>query len=277
MRIFVATLRKLVRRPATWVTLGLMVGLLALILIVLSVTIRGVPGGTRRLTELLLLTFPTAYLFILSFILLLGGLLSVLYAASVAGSEWGWGTLKAAVARGESRWRYTLASFAAVAVLLGAGILVAYTLGVGLDLLAGRIAGVDSGSMGDSAVLQKLPEQMGRTWLVIVEQAAIGFAIATVARSQLAGIGVGIGLYFGEQFATIFLPDQVRYLPFHVANAAVDLGAAASGAGGGAAGGAAAAAAGALTADEALALVVAWLIGALLVSCLFTDRSEIPG
>ena len=271
MRIFSATLRKLVRRPATWVTLGLMVGLLALILLVLAVTTREGPAGIRRPMELLLFTFPTAYLFILEFILSLGGLLSVLYAASVAGSEWGWGTLKAAVARGESRWRYTLATFAAVAVVLGAGIAVAYTLGVGLDLLAGRIAGVDSGNLGDATVLGKLPEQMVRTWLVIVEQAAIGFAIATVARSQLAGIGVGIGLYFGEQFATIFLPVQVRYLPFHAANAAVDLGAAAGGAATRGAG------TGALTPEEALLVVAAWLIGALLLSCLFTDRSEIPG
>ena len=42
----------------------------------------------------------------------------------------------------------------------------------------------------------------------------IGFAVATLARSQLAGIGVGIALYFGEAFASIFLPDIVKYLPF---------------------------------------------------------------
>ena len=55
----------------------------------------------------------------------------------------------------------------------------------------------------------------------MAEQGALGFAIATLARSQLAGIGVGIGVYFGEQFASIFLPDIVKYLPFNAASAVV--------------------------------------------------------
>ena len=55
----------------------------------------------------------------------------------------------------------------------------------------------------------------------MAEQATIGFAIATFARSQLAGLGAGIALYFVEQFSTLFLPDIVRYLPFHVASSAL--------------------------------------------------------
>jgi ABC-type transport system involved in multi-copper enzyme maturation permease subunit len=271
MRIFVATLRKLVRRPASLVTLGLLVGLLGLILVSVGATLREAPAGPGRLASLALLTFPTAYVGILSFILGLGGLFGVLYAAAIAGSEWGWGTLKAAVARGESRWRYAAATYAAVAVLLGVGLVAAYAAGVGGALLAGRLAGIEPGGLDDARVLGEIPGHLARSWLAIAEQGAIGFAIATLARSQLAGIGVGIGLYFGEQFATLFLPDVVRYLPFHVANAAVDLGSIATGAGG------AAGATGAMTPDQALALTAIWLAGALLVTCLFTERAEISG
>ena len=53
------------------------------------------------------MTFPGAYELVLALILGIGGLLAVTYGAAIAGSEWGWGTLKAAVARGESRSRYT--------------------------------------------------------------------------------------------------------------------------------------------------------------------------
>ena len=111
MRLFIAGLRKLMRRPATWVTLAL-----------------GRPvgvdhGGGRddggqwqpgagwragRRRALLLVTFPGAYTIILFFLLGLGGLFAVLYGAAIAGSEWNWGTLKSAVARGESRCRYVL-------------------------------------------------------------------------------------------------------------------------------------------------------------------------
>ena len=85
--------------------------------------------------------------------------------------------------------------------------------------------------------------------MAILEEGALGFAIATFARSQLGGIGAGIALYFGEAFAGIFLPDFVKYLPFSVAQASVATGAAS---GGGFAGGGAVAA---LPANSALVLV----------------------
>jgi hypothetical protein len=81
---------------------------------------------------------------------------------------------------------------------------------------------------------------------------------------------VGIAVYFGEQFASIFLPDIVKYLPFNAANAVV----ATTGDGGPGGGG------GAVTALEpntALIVVSIWLIGALLVTALFTERAEISG
>jgi len=42
----------------------------------------------------------------------------------------------------------------------------------------------------------------------------------------LAGIGAGIAFYFGETFATMFLPDIVKYMPFAVTRASVAFGAA---------------------------------------------------
>jgi hypothetical protein len=88
-------------------------------------------------------------------------------------------------------------------------------------------------------------------------------------RSQLAGIGAGIAFYFGETFATIFLPDIIRYMPFAAARTAVD-----TGGGGGFGGGADP---NALAPDTALLLVAAWLVGALLVAVLYTERAEITG
>ena len=108
MRLVVAGLGKLVRRPATYVTFGLLVGLLALIYIAVGATARQQTSGNGARQALLLVTFPGAYTLLLSFILGLGGLFAMIYGAAIAGSEWTWGTLKAAVARGESRSRYQL-------------------------------------------------------------------------------------------------------------------------------------------------------------------------
>jgi hypothetical protein len=111
-----------------------------------------------------------------------------------------------------------------------------------------------------------------RGWFAVVEQAGLGFAIATLARSQLAGIGAGIAFYFGETFATIFLPDIVKYLPFAVARASID-----TGGGGGFGGGDGGGGLAALAPDTALVLVGVWLAGSLLVTVLFTERAEITG
>ena len=221
MRLFVAGLRKLVRRPATYVTFGLLVGLLSLILIAVGATAGRPEAGEGAEQALLLVTFPGAYAIILSFILGLGGLFALIYGAAVAGSEWTWGTLKSAVARGESRSRYQLLSLAAIALMLGLGLAAAFVIGVAVALVAATIGGVSTAGVSDAATLGTIPEILARGWLAIVEAGALGFAIATLARSQLAGIGVGIAVYFGEQFASIFLPDIVKYLPFNAAQAVV--------------------------------------------------------
>ena len=272
MRLFLSGLRKLVRRQATWVTLGLLAGLLVLIVVAVGATANR-PGASsaERAATLSLVTFPGAYDVILSFILGLGGLFAVIYGAAVAGSEWTFGTLKNAVARGESRSRYTLLSFASIAVVIAVGLVVTFAIGVVAALVGATMAGTSTGGLTDAATLGRLPEQFARGWLAIIEEGALGFAIATLARSQLAGIGAGIGLYFGETFAGIFLPDIVKYLPFNVATASVATGAAT---GGGFGGGARIAS---VDANTAIVLVVLWLVGALAVAALFTERAEISG
>jgi ABC-2 type transport system permease protein len=263
MRVLLSSLRKLQRRPATWLTFGLLTGLLVMIIIAVATTGPDGEGGPDPLT---LVTFPLAYELILGFIVGLGGLFAVTYAAAVAGSEWSWGTLKAAVARGESRSRYILATFAALAAFLLAGLLFAFVIGVGAAYLGANLAGVPTDGISDADAIQRLPELFGRGWFAMAEQGAIGFAVATLARSQLAGIGVGIAFYFGEAFAGIFLPDIVRYLPFNVATSAVGLGGGGFGAG-----------PDPLAQGDAMLLVGAWLIGSLVVAAVFTERAEITG
>jgi len=268
MRIIRSGLRKLVRRPATFVTFGLLVGLLALIFFAVGATVRQTPDAEARTQALLLLTFPGAYALVLSFILGLGGLFAMIYGAAIAGSEWSWGTIKTAVARGESRWRYQIGSFIAIAIMVGIGLVVAFVIGVVVAVIAAGIAGLATDGISDSKTLQTLPELLARGWFALAEACAIGFAIATVARSQLAGIGVGIAVYFGEQFAAIFLPDVVQYLPFNAANAVVETAATQGGQG---------AQLVRLEPNIALLVVAAWLFGSLLVAALFTERAEITG
>jgi ABC-type transport system involved in multi-copper enzyme maturation permease subunit len=275
MRLFVSGLRKLSRRLATYLTFGLLAGLLALIIVAVAASGGRGQNGNGPANPLAIVTFPGAYDLILSFILGLGGLFSVVYGAAIAGSEWTWGTLKTVVARGESRSRYVLATFAAIAVVSLLGLLASFGIGVVAAAIGATIANVPLDGIGNGEALGRLPEHFLRGWVAIVMEGSIGFAIATLARSQLAGIGAGIAFYFGESFASLFLPDVVKYLPFNLANAAVGSGGGFGGGGGG--GGGAPAASTPLSADLALLLVAVWLVGSLVVAAGFTERAEITG
>lgn len=274
MRLFFSGLRKLARRPATFVTFGLLVGLLVLILLAVGATANGGvgPGGGSggRVAARELVTFPGAYDSLLAFILGLGGLFAMLYGAAIAGSEWSWGTLKTSVVRGESRVRYMLSSFASIGLMIGIGLVVAFGIAVVAAIVGANLANVSTSGLGDTAALGHLPERLLKGWFGVLEEAALGFTIATLARSQLAGIGAGIAFYFGENFASLFLPDIVKFMPFSVANAAVS-----TGSGGGFGGGGASIAT--LQPDQALALVALWLVGLLFVTALYADRAEISG
>jgi hypothetical protein len=151
--------------------------------------------------------------------------------------------------------------------VLAVGLFIAFVIGVAAAALGATIAGIGLAGIGDTAMLGTLPEHFVRGWVAITGTAALGFAVATLARSQLAGIGVGIAFYFGETFAGIFLPDVVRFLPFHLSQAAVGGG---SGFGG-------APDPGALSVGTALMLVIVWLVGSLVVAAGFSERAEITG
>jgi ABC-type transport system involved in multi-copper enzyme maturation permease subunit len=140
---------------------------------------------------------------------------------------------------------------------------------VGTAAAGAALSGISLDGIGDTDALGRLPELFARGWFAIVTQAAVGFAVATLARSQLAGIGIGIALYFGGTFAGIFLPDIVQYLPFQLADTAM-------GAQGGFGGGGPAEEP-SLSADLAMLLLGVWLLTSLAVAALFTERAEITG
>jgi hypothetical protein len=272
MRLLRANLRKLRRRPATWVTFILLVALLLLVLLAVVVGSQEARSPQAAIGARLFITFPGAYELLLTMVLSIGGLLAVTYGAAIAGSEWTWGTLKAAVARGESRARYTIAGFGAVAIFSCIGLVLAFLVGVAGAAIGATIVGVPLSGMGDGAALGRLPELFARAGLAVAMNAALGYAIATIARSQLAGIGVGIGLFFAEGIAGIFLPDIIKWFPFASSSAVVAVSdGAAAGMGGGGGFGAA------LDPNTAVLATIGWLVASMLVASLWTERAEIGG
>ncbi len=229
MRLLAAEILKLRRRWASYLVLAILVGLMALIYLVVGITTGAAPSGAAAV-----LRFPNAYGFINQFVFGLGSLLAVAYAAAIAGADWDWGVFRVIVARGESRTRYVIIKFVAVAIFLVLGILIAYAAGVALNLLAGTMSGVSVGDPLAGGGGEDLARSLGFGSLVMAERAALGFAVAMLLRSQLAGVVTGIVLFIGEQIlATVILfttlsstgfgegmepigPEWFQFLPFSI-------------------------------------------------------------
>lgn len=278
MRLLRGEIRKLARRPASYITLVILVGIIVLLYVAIGASYKmvgqtGQPDAAASQAAIAeTLRFPQAWTALVGLVVGLGGLLGVAYGAAAAGGDWNWNMVKIAVARGESRSRYVLAKLGAVVILLIPGLVVAFAVGLLATILAASLAGIGVGGLTDSAGLARLPSLFVRGWWGMAEQAAIGFAIATVARSQLAGLAAGIALYFVEQIALLLLPDVIKYLPFSAVSSLLREGSS----GGVSVGGNVA---GRFSIDQptALILVTAYLVIAALVSALFVERAEITG
>ncbi len=271
MRLFGGGLRKLSRRTATIVGVLLTIALVGGIYLLLGVSANQIKQQSPAELEAVerVFVFPGAYDQILGLLLGFAGLIVVIYGAAVAGTEWTWGTMKAAVARGESRSRYVILNFAPIAVVAAIMLIGAYIAGILGAIGAAAIAGVKSDPFGDTAVLSTLPEKLVRVWIGLVEFAAMGYAIATIARSQIAGVGVAIGIYFGTSFGELVLPDILRWFPFNATSYASNLSIASTNSG--------AATTHGLDPNVALVVVIVWLVAALASAAVFAERAEISG
>jgi ABC-type transport system involved in multi-copper enzyme maturation permease subunit len=209
MRLLRGELLKLVKRPATRTTF-LIVGLaIVLIYVGMGAVAATLPAGEDRDGLASLLTFPDAYGSLLALFPLFGGMALAIYAGLVIGSEWSWGTLRVAFTRGEPRWRYVLTTFLAIALLAFIAVVVLFGVGAIAAVAAAAISGFPTGDLGHAETLIGLPLGLVGAWLGMVIIASLAFAVSLVARSQVAGIGLVVALFFGEQFAALVLPPEV--------------------------------------------------------------------
>jgi hypothetical protein len=195
MRLVRAELLKARRRQATWVLL-----IVALVLMGVTFLLVGLGLQFNRLLE-----FPQMYAIIGQFAFGLGGLFAVVYAAAFVGADWNWGVLRNVIARGESRAGYLLAKAAALAILLAIAALIVFALGMVMVYLTGLVYNVPVASPLRGRGLADLFDNLILGYPVLLQRAALGFAVAVILRSQLAGAVIGIALYVGEAILTTIL------------------------------------------------------------------------
>jgi hypothetical protein len=127
-----------------------------------------------------------------------------------------------ALTRGESRVRYVVVLFLGIALLVVVAWLLLYLFGIGMVLVAATLGGVAAGSPLDPSNLEELLAVVVTGGWAVLMEVAVGFCVAFVSRSPVAGIATVAGLYFVEQLAALVVPvDVLRFAPLTAAGSLV--------------------------------------------------------
>ncbi len=186
---------KVVRRPATWVTIGLMLafGVGLEYVLVYVVATHPPAGAAARAGESLAAARQGLYPDVLvqktlANIAGLDGIFALIVGVLVQGSEFAWGTVKTTFVQLPGRVTIVVGQLVTIAVLV-------LVMAVGLFALdaaaAYAIAVLDSHAIGWPPAVD-LVKGLAAAWLILYLLAVFGFALATVARQSAMAIGLGL-------------------------------------------------------------------------------------
>ena len=268
-------IRKFWTRAATIVSLLIAVGFVFLefVLIGVSYNTSAAQTGFDRSSLTWFLVFPGAFDAVLALVFEFVAIIGLIYIVTASGSEWTWGTLKVAVARGQSRWQYTISTFASLSIILLIGMLLAFVAGIVAVMIGASIAGLSFGNVADPAEFGQVFIKLVRCGIALVSLCSVGYVVAMVAKNQMAGIGVVIAYFVLSIVGDALLPEVVRqvlrYQPFNVASDAIGLQGPPTSAGG------ASTLSSSVEPNLALAVSLFWLVFCLVVAAISVERAEI--
>lgn len=134
---------------------------------------------------------------------IIGSIVVAVFAASLIGSEYGWNTLRPALARARTRSAFLTAKWLTVAIyVIGLAV-----VGVVATIVAAITASLVAGAGFDGSLATALDAIMisGRFAAGLLPTAALAMSIALVARSNAAGIAIGITVSFVEPLVFLLL------------------------------------------------------------------------
>lgn len=270
-------IRKFWTRSATLVSLLLVIGFVVLEFVAVGASYGSSGGGAAtgldKATVTWFLSFPTAFDAILVIVYEFVAIVGLIYIATASGSEWAWGTLKVAVTRGESRWRYTVATFASLSIILLVGMLIAFLAGIVSVAIGASIAGLPTGNPADPAQFGQVAVKLARTWIALMSLTSVGYAVSMIAKNQMAGIGTVIAYFVVSILSTALLPDVIKqilkYQPFNISADAIGLAGPPTGGAGSVTSG--------VDPNLALLITIGWLVALVGIAAVSVERTEITG
>lgn len=144
----------------------------------------------------------------------LGTILAVIMAASLIGTEFGWGTIRTLLPRARTRSALLGAKLVALLLFVSLLVVLGYATAVGMSALVTSFADLERNT--GTNFLGRSLASVARTIYTMLPYAALAFLVALWARSNAAGIGVGLAVYFLEDLILFFISvagDALDWVP----------------------------------------------------------------
>ena len=140
----------------------------------------------------------------------IGAVLIMILAASVLGTEYGWGTLRATLARGVNRWQF-LGSKALSLLLMGAMGLIIVALTVAVSSLIAASLLVDDGGLTDSGEWSTAAVMFGKAVYGLMPYAVLALFLSVLTSSSSMGIAFSLAYFFVESILVQILDELFEW------------------------------------------------------------------
>lgn len=198
-------IRKTVRRPALLIGSGLVGAVVVLVYGVLWYEATH-PGSTERPVALATLLPENFVSNVMGAGYPLGAALMIVLGALIAGSEYGWSTMKTLLTQGPGR--LTVWAGRSLVFLAWTGFMTAMLFAVGAASSV-VVAYFEGHAIAWPAVVD-IAKGMGAIWLIFAANGAVGLALGVLFRQSAAALGVGIVYLLGAEIIVVRFVDGLN-------------------------------------------------------------------
>ncbi len=125
----------------------------------------------------------------------------VILAASHVGTEYGWGTLRPALARGAGRWQFLASKILLLLLVSIAAMLIVALATAAASLLAAVVPPAETGSTAESGSWAEVFIISGKVVYAFAPYIALSVCLAVLTQSAAAGTAIALGYYVVELIA----------------------------------------------------------------------------
>jgi ABC-2 type transport system permease protein len=156
------------------------------------------------------LALAQAHSFGLDLTYFFASIVAVIMAASIVGTEFGWGTIRTLLPRARSRVGLLAAKLVALVVFDVVLIVVGFLAALAMSALVTAAENLEGDAAGD--VILDAVVAIGRTTYVLLPYTALAFFVAVLTRSNAAGIAIGLAVLLAEGIVVAILDAVLESL-----------------------------------------------------------------